>query len=214
MRFRSVFLIPLMGFPPAALAADLPVADFGVVEELRLQREDWSGLNGVVFFGGGFTQGSDSLGFDAFFRSGAVGGSLGYDRQFDRVVFGVHVEGMLTNFQGTTSSGLARQEAKWLSSTTIRMGYDAGRFMPYVSAGVGFGNYKVERKSDGLTASNTHVGFVAGAGVEARISRGLFVRADYKHYEFEDKEYQFSGFAPFTADGRADMFNLGLGYRF
>ncbi|MDN3721558.1 hypothetical protein QW131_26260 [Roseibium salinum] len=95
--------------------------------------------------------GTDSLGLDAFFRSGLVGGSIGYDQQANRVIFGASLEGALTNFRGDTRSGSARQSSNWLSAATVRIGYDAGRFMPYLSAGVGFGNYKVERKSDGAS---------------------------------------------------------------
>jgi len=214
LRISFLVLTVFLAAPQPALAADTPVADFGSVEDLRLTRQDWSGFNGVVFFGGGFMQGIDSFGLDAFFRSGSLGGSVGYSRQYDGVVFGADLEGTYVNFNESTRSGAAQQSANWLGAATVRMGYAAGRFLPYVSAGIGFGNYKLERKADGLSDSNTHLAFVAGAGVEARINSNLFLRADYKHYEFEEKQYQLTGFAPFTVDGQADMFNLGLGYRF
>lgn len=219
MRFPSIFLIAVSGFSSAPMAADIPVnevpaADFGRVEQLRLTRADWSGFNAVVFAGGGFLSGTDSLGLDAFFRSGLVGGSIGYDQQANRVIFGASLEGALTNFRGDTRSGSARQSSNWLSAATVRIGYDAGRFMPYLSAGVGFGNYKVERKSDGASDENIHVGFVAGGGVEARLTDNVFARVDYKHYEFDEKTYDVPGWSPFSADGRADIFNAGIGYRF
>ncbi|CTQ54583.1 Opacity protein antigens [Roseibium album] len=213
---RLVFLsfVSILGLTSISHAADVPTADYGLVEDLRLQRQDWTGFNGVLFFGGGFLSGSDNFGGDSFFRSGLVGGSVGYDHQFNSVVFGASLEGSLTNFRGTTSSGNARQRSNWLSAATVRAGYDAGRFMPYLSAGVGFGNYKIERKSDGLSDENTHIGFVAGVGVEARITDNLFARIDYKHYELGEQTYQLSGFSPFTVDGKADIFNIGVGYRF
>lgn len=214
MRLPLLFLAAFLAAPQAVSAADSPVTEFGSVEDLRLTPQDWTGFNGVVFFGGGFMQGIDSFGLDAFFRSGSLGGSVGYSRQFNGVVFGADLEGTYVNFNETTRSGTAQQSANWLGAATVRMGYDAGRFLPYVSAGIGFGNYKIERDADGLSDSNTHLAFVAGAGVEARLTDNLFLRADYKHYEFEEKQYQLSGFAPFTVDGQADMFNLGLGYRF
>lgn len=219
MRFLSAFLIAVSGVSSASMAADIPVnevpaADFGTVEQLRLARADWSGFNAVVFAGGGFLSGSDSLGLDAFFRSGLVGGSIGYDQQFDRVVLGASLEGALTNFQANTRSGSARQSSNWLSAATVRVGYDAGRFMPYLTAGVGFGNYKVERKSDGASDENSHVGFVAGGGVEARFTDSVFARVDYKHYEFGDETYSIAGWSSFSADGKADVFTAGVGYRF
>jgi outer membrane immunogenic protein len=214
MRLIFLSLVSVLGLAPVSQAADVPAADYGLVEDLRLQRQDWSGFNGVLFFGGGFLSGSDSLGGDSFFRSALVGGSVGYDHQFNSVVFGASLEGSLTNFRGNSSSGNSRQRSNWLGAATVRAGYDAGRFMPYLSAGVGFGNYEIERKSDGASAENTHFGFVAGAGVEARITNNIFARIDYKHYEFGDQTYRISGWSPFTVDGKADVFNIGVGYRF
>ncbi len=219
MRLLPVFLAAVSGLTSQTFAADIPLtdvpaADFGTVEELRQTRADWTGFNGVLFFGGGFLTGSDSLGLDAFFRSGAGGGSVGYDHQFNSIVLGASLEGAITNFQSSTRSGSARQSANWLSAATVRVGYDAGRFMPYLSAGVGLGNYKIERKSDGASSENTHVAFVAGGGVEARITDNIFARADYKHYEFSEETYDVPGWSSFSADGRADMFTLGAGYRF
>ena len=217
MRFVSVVSVLPLVLTTTVYAADFPSSpaqDFGTVEDLRLQRSDWSGFNAVVFAGGGFLQGSDSLGNNSFFRSGLVGGSLGVDQQFDRIVFGVSVEGALTNFQGTSASGNYRQTSNWVGSATARLGYDAGRFMPYVSGGMGFGNYKVERKSNGASDENTFVGLVAGAGVEARITDGLFAKLDYKHYAFAEQTYNVPGLTSFTVDGKTDLLYLGVGYRF
>lgn len=220
MRFVSLFFAALTGGGvSASFAADIPsvstpVADYGLVEDLRLARADWSGFNGVLFAGGGYLQGEDSLGLDAFFRSGLVGGSVGYDHQINKLVFGASLEGSLTNFRGSTRSGSAWQNSNWLSAATVRVGYDAGRFMPYLSAGVGMGNYKIERKSDGVSDEHTHIGFVAGAGVEARVTDGVFARLDYKHYELGSQTYSLPGWSSFSVEGKADIFNIGVGYRF
>lgn len=219
MRFTSLAVIAMSFGVSVSQAADmptevLPVAQFGSPENLRLKPAGWTGFNAVLFAGGGFLQGSDSLGLDAFFRSALFGGSLGYDHQFNNIVFGAGVEGALTNFRGNSSSGNFRQKSNWLSSATVRIGYDAGRFMPYLSGGIGFGNYEIERKSDGASDENTQVGYVLGGGLEARITEGLFARADYKHYEFSDQRYTVPGTQSFTAEGNADIFQLGVGYRF
>lgn len=217
MRNFSLISVLSMLLSASAYAADpsaSPAQDFGTVADLRLQRSDWSGFNAVVFGGGGFLSGSDSLGNNSFFRSGLVGGSLGVDQQFDRIVFGVSVEGALTNFRGSSASGNTRQTSNWVGSATARLGYDAGRFMPYVTAGMGFGNYKIERKSNGASDENTFVGLVGGAGAEARITDGLFAKFDYKHYAFGEKTYNVSGLNSFTVDGKSDLFYLGIGYRF
>jgi len=209
----SAFIF-VLGLTASANAADIIEPVYVETGDLRLEGFDRTGFNAVVFAGGGFLTGSDNLGFDAFFRSGQFGGSLGYDHQFNRLVLGASVEASLTNFRGSSSSQNYRQSSNWLSAATVRVGYDAGRFMPYLSAGVGFGNYKIEQKSSGSSDENTHVGFVVGAGIEANITRNAFARLDYKHYEMGEKTYDVSGLPSFSLDGRADMFNLGVGYRF
>ncbi|MCV0428928.1 MAG: porin family protein [Roseibium sp.] len=219
MRCFALFLTLFPGITSGVFAADIPVTnppvtDYTLVEDLRLNRADWSGFNAVLFAGGGFLQGDDSLGGDSFFRSGLVGGSIGYDFQFNQFVLGAGVEGAYVNFRGNSSSGNTRQNSNWLGAATVRSGYDAGRFMPYLSAGIGFGNYKIKRKSDGLSDENTHIGFVAGAGVEAKVTDNVYARLDYKHYEFNSKSYTLPGFSSFTVDGTADIFNIGVGYRF
>lgn len=214
MHFLVAFLLSTISLSASVHAADFPSVELDGIQDLRLQRQEWSGFNGVISVGGGFLTGSDSLGGDSFFRSGIVAGSVGYDHQINSVVFGAALEGAYTNFRGNSASGSSRQSANWLASATVRAGIDTGRFMPYVSAGLGFGNYKVERKSDGASDDNTHIGFVVGAGVEARVTDTIFARLDYKHYEFNDQTYRISGWAPFDVEGQADTFTLGLGYRF
>lgn len=201
-------------FLTAGQAADLVEPVYVETGDLRLNSFDRTGFNAVLFAGGGFLTGSDSLGSDAFFRSGQFGGSIGYDHQFNQFVLGASVEGSLTNFRGISSSGNYRQSSDWLSAATVRVGYDVGRFMPYLSAGVGFGNYEIENVSNGSSDENTHVGYVLGAGIEANVTDQIIARVDYKHYEMGEETYTVSGLSPFTVDGKADMFNLGVGYRF
>ncbi len=240
MRMPLFVLLAALTGAPACLAADLPVADLPDVnivstKDLRLERAGWTGFSGVIFAGMGVVQGSDNINWDVVMHSGVVGASAGYDRQVGRLVLGGHVEGYFSNFQKTSKSGTVRQKAEWIAAATARLGYDAGRFMPYVSAGVGATRYKfdqtriehleaaVDDSEFGVLAhdrvlnlSDTNIlyGLVLGGGVEGKVTRNIFFRADYKHFHFNKMQYQFRDAKPFMASARADIVDLGIGYRF
>lgn len=238
MRIVTFFGLFLLGSTASALAADAPVATFGTVEHLRLERSDWSGFSGVLFAGGAFlnVSGTAESRYNTnkesnFERSGVFGGSVGYDHQFSQLVLGAHLEGMVTNFRSDASKDLSVQ-GKWLSSGTVRLGFDAGRFMPYVSAGVGYGRLQVDHETRAMLAeddmfsppparmlessySKTALALVLGGGVEARINDGFFARADYKHFRFDDIQFNMNELSTImTASNNIDVFNLGLGYRY
>ncbi|MEP3046925.1 MAG: outer membrane beta-barrel protein [Roseibium sp.] len=218
MRSLRFVSLPLLIVASPVLAADLPgpVIEHTGIEDLRLKRSDWSGFNAVVFAGGGFTSGKDSVGSSSFYRSGSFGGSVGYDYQMNKVVFGANLEGMFTNFRGTTttSNSSYRSSSKWLSTATARIGYDAGRFMPYLSAGIGFEDYQSVRVVNASKVNKVLYGFAVGGGVEAKITENIFARADYKHIELSKETINHTGINPYTIDGHTDVFNLGVGYRF
>ncbi|TYC49476.1 porin family protein [Rhodobacterales bacterium] len=231
MRFWTLSLTLFSSALAPALGADLIVEDVQPVPELRLERQGWSGVSAVVFAGGGRVAGDDTVGWDTQMRSFISGASAGYDMQFDRIVFGGHVEGIAGNFEDVAYTGNVRQNAEWLASVTARLGYDAGRFMPYVSGGLGFGKYKftqvqhAELADDDIgyiplagdrevTDTDMLYGWVAGAGVEAKLTENVFLRADYKHFHLYDQEFQLADGQPFKAGGKADVVDLGIGYRF
>lgn len=237
MRFLSLSGLMAITISSAVNAADIPVAQFGTVKELRLERAKWSGFSGVLFAGGAFLGADGTLTAsnytedeNNFQRAGNFGGSIGYDRQFRSFILGAHLEGMLTNFRSGPSRPLS-VEAKWLNSGTARLGFDAGRFMPYFSVGVGYGRFSVQNEQTyyvdaapsvfEVSTSNTTNAYalVLGGGLEARIQDGLFLRADYKHFRFQDVEFELNEPeyvrpVSFTASNKIDVFNLGLGYRF
>lgn len=217
-------------------AADLLNEGIPTADELRLRPQTWSGFSGVAFAGGGVVSGRDGVGWDLTMHSGLLGAAAGYDTQFDRIILGGHLEGFFSNFQKTTDSGNVRQSAEWIASITGRLGYDAGRFMPYLTGGLGIAKYKFEQTrprevidllaydyavtspdsfSGGtVTDSRMLYGPVVGAGVETRLTDNLFLRLDYKHFHFLDRDFRFQNGQPFEAGATADIVDLGVGFRF
>ncbi|NVK34330.1 MAG: porin family protein [Rhodobacteraceae bacterium] len=164
--------------------------------------------------GYGQLNGKDSLGSSKILKSGIGGVYSGYDFAVGQMVFGLAAEANLASYSTSSATGLSTSKSNWNGSTTARIGYAIERFLPYLSAGVGFGEYSVKRRSNGETSANTHVGLVAGAGIEGMLSDKLSLRVDYKHFEMGKKTYQFTGFNPFTVEGRQDTLTLGAAYRF
>ncbi|MBN9672833.1 outer membrane protein [Roseibium aggregatum] len=232
MRIWLTFFAFFSGTLFPALAADLGEPALEPIEELRLTRQDWTGFSGVLFVGGGIVNGNDTVGWNTTLKSTVGGISLGYDQQIGKFVVGAHAEGLASNFEERTYTHNVRQRAERLGALTARLGYDAGRFMPYVSAGIGTGKYTLQQiqrevvdllaedrylapaPSRIVTDTNTLYGWVAGGGLEGRITDHVFVRADYKHFHLYDKQYQFDDGQPFFAGASADIIDLGIGYRF
>lgn len=231
-----VLQVLISGQVAAVHAADLLNEGIPTADELRLRPQTWSGFSGVAFAGGGVVSGRDDVGWDLTMHSGLLGASAGYDVQFERIVLGGHLEGFFSNFQKTADSRNVRQSAEWIASITGRLGYDAGRFMPYLTGGLGIAKYKFEQARprevidllaydyavtspagfSGGTVTDTRMlyGPVIGAGMETRLTDSLFLRLDYKHFHFLDRNFQFQNGQPFEAGATADIVDLGVGYRF
>ena len=77
---------------------------------------------------------------------GLVGGTVGYNYQYDRAVFGVEGDIDWANINGgTTTAGCplgCQTKDTWLSTVRGRLGYAAGRFMPFVTGGGAFGDIR------------------------------------------------------------------------
>ena len=87
----------------------------------------------------------------AFNTTGALfGGQLGYNWQTGPIVLGIETDADWTNIKGSTAGlggvcvadggGLCQTKQDWFGTTRGRIGYAFGRFMPYVTGGVAYGD--------------------------------------------------------------------------
>jgi outer membrane immunogenic protein len=67
--------------------------------------------------------------------------------------------------------------------------------------------------STSAEASASNFGWVAGAGLEYKVWGNLIARAEYLHYDFENKSYSFPLFSPSGATS-IDVTRAGLSYKF
>lgn len=118
------------------------------------------------------------------------------------------LQGDLFNVGGTRVS----VDDPWLSTIRARVGYAFDNFMVYGTGGLalGFGDAKV----DGVSDSNTHVGWALGAGVEAALTENVIARAEYLYVDTGKQTY--NGPAGETAEAglSGSLMRMGVGYKF
>src|SRR5688500_4887311 len=100
----------------------------------------YAGINGGWGWGhsdwDGFLSNTDVSG-------GLIGGTLGYNWQTGPLVFGVEGDVAWSNIHGSFTNAACplgcETQNTWLGTARARLGYAAGRFMPYVTGGAAFG---------------------------------------------------------------------------
>lgn len=177
----------------------------------------------------------------------------GYDHQFDNgLVLGADAGfsfGDVRLTQNTvwtgvvTGSGIDRRrfvdidsKLDWTTSLRARAGYAAGRYLPFVTAGVSWASYSHSftfSTGSGLNvpevpnidqAGRTYLGWTIGAGIEQAVTDRLSLRAEYSYSDFGKESghafRQTSNGTTYDVEGTYGMelkhhdFKLGLSYRF
>jgi outer membrane immunogenic protein len=158
--------------------------------------------------------------------NGWVGGAqVGYDRQFTSgLVAGIEADISGSGMSASQSSGgngggavTIGQKIDWLSTIRVRLGYAAGRWMPYVTGGVAFGGgTRTEEGNFPGTASRTHTGWTAGLGAEYAINDRWSVRGEYKYVDLGTQNYAIPGPGGQGTNAHltANVVTVGLNYRF
>lgn len=194
---------------------------------------------------------TDDAGFDNPNRSidgdgWNAGLTIGANRQIGKIVLGLEADVSATDFEGgdtfTTDDykgGFVKKHdlsMEYFGTVRARLGYDAGRFMPYVTGGLAWAQteadleisypcppcYGPKGKTSNASAEETHVGWVAGAGIETVIGSGWTFKIEYLHVDLGTEDYAFKGKTatgqPFNTDSfesdlNFDVIRAGLNYR-
>ncbi|WP_181703255.1 outer membrane protein [Chthonobacter albigriseus] len=170
---------------------------------------DWTGT--YIGADAGYVFGDDSAFTDAF----AAGAFVGYNYavtpnwvvggEADFHWFGSD-EGFATALGDTGSTS-----DSYLSTVRARVGYAFDSVLVYGTAGlaVGFGEVDLPGGSD----SNTHVGYVVGAGVEAALTENVTVRGEYNYIDAGSETYS-DGTDSADLDFTGHLVKVGVGYKF
>ncbi|ODT09315.1 MAG: hypothetical protein ABS35_43155 [Kaistia sp. SCN 65-12] len=190
----------------AVQAADLIIdepAAVGVVDV-----GSWDGPYVGVFGGYAASHYSEAGGYNADFDGWLLGVAAGANFAVaDGIVAGVVGDIAWTN-QSFTDGGTV--DVDWVGSLRGRLGFDGGAFLPYLTAGLAVSGVTIE--SGGLSDSNIHVGWTAGAGVEFAATDNLSVDLLYRYSDYGTQTYVTGG--PFDATITTHQVTVGLNWSF
>ena len=149
------------------------------------QTFNWTGFYVGVNGGGGWGHSRTDLSGGFSTSGGVAGGTIGYNAQYGSWVFGFEGDIDWSDVSGSTSAagcpGCSVQN-NWLSTARGRVGYAFGRWLPYVTGGLAVGD--VQASAPGFPgATNTQVGWAAGAGVEYALSNNWSAKLEYLHVD-------------------------------
>lgn len=222
IRLSCIGLVAFALSGGTAAAADLapgyaPLAPAPVYYSAPYWTGFYLGING----GGGWGQ-SQWDGVDKFDVSGGViGGTIGYNWQFNRLVLGAEGDIDWSGIKGSTTSvlclpvGGCSTRNDWLMTVRGRLGYAFGQVLPYVTAGFALGDINASRPAF-PGGSITNIGWTVGAGVEVGIVRNVSIKAEYLFVDLGTFNCGFN--CALLANGDvsfyANLFRGGLNVRF
>lgn len=209
--------LALLALTGAAWSADLPPGPYYKAPAYLPPAYNWTGFYVGVNGGGGFGYSKWDTTSSLNPTGGLVGGTLGYNYQLGAAVLGVEGDIDWAGLSGSTTSGCpagCTTGDSWLSTVRGRLGYAAGRFMPYITGGGAFGN--INASTPGLAGgSATNAGWTAGAGLEFAFLPRWTVKAEYLYVDLG--KFNCGAGCGATVDNVSFSTNLiraGVNYRF
>jgi outer membrane immunogenic protein len=157
-----------------AAAADLR-PEPGILEPAPVAR--WNGLYAGVFTGAGSTRFTSSqVDTSSVSKNGLINGSLaGWNTSFGQVVFGAEADlGLhIIRAENHGSAGLIAHGSDNLYAAHLRgrLGYDLGRFLPFVAGGATYQETYVRRSAPFVDqgSNRTTWGWNIGAGLDTQV---------------------------------------------
>jgi outer membrane immunogenic protein len=178
---------------------------------------DWTGFYAGLNSGYGWMD-ADSVVGQIDPQGWVVGVHAGYNYNLDSLVLGVEgdihwtgMQGSATSLLGTTATG----KIDYFGTVRGRVGLDLDRLMPYVTAGLAYGQgTSTSTFGGGFTSSVFTTGWTAGAGVEHAMTDNVLLRGELLYVDYGDETF-FTGTAiQETINVRFVTTRLGLSYKF
>jgi outer membrane immunogenic protein len=180
----------------------------------------YAGLNGGYGFGsttreavGGLEVEDNSDGFQ-------LGGQVGYNMDMGGFVLGAEADLQWANISyGEDIPGIGSFEAgtDFYGTLRGRAGMSFGQVMPFVTAGVaaGRGSASVTDGNNVVTTQTaTHVGWTAGAGLEAQATDNITFKAEYLYVDLGEQNYAGLPVGSQDVTQRFSVVRAGVNYKF
>jgi outer membrane immunogenic protein len=149
--------------------------------------------------------GTETRTFDGCTAHGGL--MAGYNVQYDQLVYGFEADYAMTGDILTKDKDGSDVGMDPLLTLRGRIGYGFGSTLAYVTGGAAFARgYAVDD-------ANWHLGWVAGVGLEQKVSDNLGLRAEFLHANFGEKEYG-GGCCGDLGFENVNMARLGLTWSF
>ena len=176
MKFISGILAAALtgvAVPASANAADMYTGSYAgsYKDGPAYASVNWSGLYAGVNAGYGWSERTDYLD-----PTGATGGGqIGYNVQRGNLVFGIETD--IQSAGISDSNSVDKSSLDWFGSIRGRAGYAVNRAFFYGTGGFGYGHVTNDDHSGMQT------GWVAGSGVEYKITPVWSVKAEYQYFD-------------------------------
>ena len=177
----------------------------------------WQGLSVGIDGGYNWARGREAGVDDTIgLHGGLLGAHIGYNWQHGATVIGVETDAAWSNADGARhyAGGDRLQFSNdWLSSFRLKAGVAFGNVLLYATGGVALGGFEADLASVGGSwrSSETFVGYVAGGGIETKLTSNLSARLEGLHYGFNGAEFETSA-GGFKSDLSATTVRAGLTY--
>jgi outer membrane immunogenic protein len=202
MKRTAALLFSSLFVAGSAAAADYPT----VKPNTPVRAFNWSGFYAGIHAGYAW---SDA---DGWFAGGQLG--FNYQPAGSPWVWGIELDGAFADISDTATVGLISGtiEADHLGTLRARLGTSVDRTLFYVTGGIAWVHNEISVTALGTTvsASNTHTGWTAGAGVEQDFGGGWSGKLEYLYADFGSKNY----FGVASGSFDTHTVKLGLNYRF
>lgn len=208
----SVAALALAGGIVSASAADIqqrsmPAKAPAYVAPVYTWTGPYIGISGGYGWGSSDFSGGGSLDPDG----GLFGATLGYNWQMGALVTGIEGDISWSGLKdsGTCTLGPCSVENNWLGTVRGRLGYNAGRWMPYITGGLAVGD--IDARISGVGSSDkTKAGWTLGGGVEAQIAGPWSAKVEYLYVDLGNGD-SIGGQRP---DFTTNIVRAGLNYHF
>jgi outer membrane immunogenic protein len=160
---------------------------------------------------------------------GLLGGSIGYNFQSNRTVYGIDADASWADISGSGTCGVGGAsphacggDIRGVETVRGRLGYDVGPVVPslgsvlvFASGGLAVGQVHAWDSLLGTSGDKSVMGWTIGGGLEAMLGTNWSVRVEYLHIDFGNPAV-FTALPPNPehVSTTADVVQLGLDYHF
>lgn len=213
MRFNIHLVVTiLMTSAPitGVYAADFPKEDDTMFVDSNVPGDaGWSGFYAGVYADYKWISADVAPGNDIDHVNGVGGGGyVGYNFDLSNgFVVGVEGAAGLSAADGGSNGATLNQD--WDSSLRARMGYAFEQNLIYGLAGLAASAFDLETAAGSDT--NTHLGWVVGAGIETQLTSNLVGRAEYGYTDYNSRDYNVgNGTTEISPSGHSVKLGVGL----